>query len=378
MKIKPALLIACLLAFFISSIAQTAETYYNEGVKLKDERKPKEAIEKFKKALSLKPDYAAAHYEMGWCLNDSEDYISAIISLRKARTGWPQIPKVYFELGYAFQKTGKIDSANAMYDRCLQLKPDYSGVFKQRGYMAYEKDDNAGALEQFAKYEANVKTEIRDYQYWYRKGFCLNATKDYANALTALNRSLEYKKDYLNTWLELGFASSRLKKDAEAISYYEKAIEIDPKSHVGYNGIGEVYRDLKKDYNQALVWYNKTLGIKPNERKALYGIGYCYNAQRKFTDAIPKLEKAIEMEPTYTAAYVELGYSLYSTGNYTKALEALNKALSQNPKNENARYYAVLVYVKQNNKASAQRMVDELKNLSSKYVAELQKKVDAM
>ena len=358
--------------------AQDAETLYNEGVKLKEQKKVREALEKFKKAVSLKPDYSQAWYESGWCQNDLKDYKGAIISLRNARVGWPNIPKVWFELGYAFHKTDNIDSATYMYNRCLELKPDYSNAFKQLGFIAYDADESKKALEYFAKFEGAAKSEITDYLYWYRKGFCLNATKDYTGAITALQRSLELKKDYLNTYLELGFANTRLKNADLAISYFQQAMNLDPKSHVPYNGIGEVYRDIKKDMNEAMNWYRKTLTVKENERKACFGIGFCLNAQGKYAEAIPYLETAIKQEATYTAAYQEIGYSYYRTGDYEKGLSNLKKALELNPKNENARYYAVLVYVKQKNKAQAQKMVDELKALSSKYVAELQKMVDNM
>jgi hypothetical protein len=49
-----------------------------------------------------------------------------------------------------------------------------------------------------------------------------------------------------------------------------------------------------------------------------------------------------------------------------------------NAKNENARYYAGLVYINQKNKIKAQQMVDELKALSSKNAAGLQEKVNKM
>ena len=367
-----------LLTFVRSAGAQDATTLYNEGVKLKDEKKVNEAYDKFKQAIALKPDYFAALYELGWCQNDRKDYEGAMISLRKARLGWPAVPKVHFELGYAFEKLGKTDSAIKSYNTCLELKPDYSLALKQLGYIYYTADNITGAIEQFKKYEAAVKTPITDYLYWYRKGFCYNANKEYATAKMALQKALEFKTDYTNTYLELGFASTRLKQDEESIGYYMKAIELDPKSHVPYNGIAEVYRDNKKDMNMAMTWYQKALDIKPNERKAHFGMGYCLNSQNKYDEAIPHLRKAIENESTYTAAYVELGYSLYKKGRDSEAIENLNKALSLNPKNENSRYYATLIYVKQNNKAMAQKMVDELKAISSKYVAELQKKVDAL
>ena len=372
------LLVSFLLTITSSSFAQTAKELYEEGVQLRKDGKSKEAVERFKRAVALKPDYTDAYYEMGWCQNETKDYSGAIQSLRKVRQEWSSVAKVHFELGYAFEKTSQNDSATASYKRCLAINNEYSLAWKQLGVMAYQADDAKTALEHFAKYEAAAKSPITDYLYWYRKGFCYNGNKEYSNAKTALFKSLEYKKDYLNTYLELGFACSRLKEDDMAIGYYKKAIETDPNSHIPYNGIGEVYRDNKKDFAEAMVWYQKTLALNPNERKGNFGMGYCLNATGKFADAIDYLKKAIENQKDYVAAYVELGYSYYKINYYKDALANLNKAISLNPNNENSRYYACLVYISLGEKSNAQRMVDELKGLSSRHAAGLQEKVNKM
>jgi len=358
--------------------AQDATALYNEGIKLMQEKKVPEAIDKFKKALVLKPGYTEALYEMGWCLNDLKEYSSAINNLRSARVGWPIVPKVHFELGWAFNKTNQPDSAFQSFNKCLQYKPDYSGAWRELGYILYDRDDYEKALLHFSNYERFAKDSIRDYLYFYRKGYCYNAVKKFDSAVFTLSQSLRFHTKYINTWLELGFAHARLKKEEEAINYYKKAIELDPKSHIPYNGIGEVYRDRKKDREEAMKWYRKALEVKPRERKACFGIGFCLNAQQKYSEAIPYLRIAIEEEDTYTAAYVELGYSLFKTKLYTEAEEKLLKALSLNPKNENGRYYLALLYIDQRDKTKAQQMVNELKELSSKYVTELQNKVHAM
>ena len=375
---KISVFLAGMLVAGMTLQAQDATILYNEGVTLKKQNKVVEALDKFKKALALKPDYTEALYEMGWCQNDLKEYTSAISSLRKARVGWPTIPKVHFELGYAFDKNGNIDSAIVCLQKCIYYKSDYSLAWKQLGTIYYNKDKIEDALLCFNNYERAAKDSIKDYLYFYRKGFCYNAAKKYDSALFPLNRAASLKADYLNTWLELGFANSRLKKSDEAIGYYKKAIMVDPKSHVGYNGIGEVYRDYKKDMNEAMTWYLKALEVKPKERKACFGLGYCLNSQQKYTEAIPYLRTAIAEEPTYTAAFVELGYSLFKTAAYTEAEEKLKQALVLNPKNENARYYLVLLYVSQKNKAKAQEQVDELKKIGSKYVTELQTKVNGL
>ncbi len=358
--------------------AQTATDYYNKGVAFKNEKKVKEAADAFKEAIALDPDYKEALYELGWCQNDLKDYTGAVISLRKARTMWAQIPKVHFELGYAFEKTDKIDSASASYKRCLELKPDYSLAYKQLGTIAYNQNDNAVAAQNFKKYEEYSKLPITDYLYWYRRGYVNNALKNFEEAKTSLTKSLEFKKDYTNTYLELGFACKNLKQNDEAISNYKKAMELEPKSHVPLNGIGEVYRDNFKNMDEAMIWYQKVLDMNVNERKANFGMGYCLNAKGKYSEAIPYLKKAIEQEATYTAAYVELGYSYYMTSNSALAIENLNKAIGINYKNENSRYYLTLIYISQSNKTLAQKMVDELKVLNSKYVTELQEKVNKM
>lgn len=355
-----------------------ANALYKEGLSLKEQKKINEAVERFRLALRAKPDYTEARYEMGWCMNDLKEYDKALINLRMTLPVWAKIPKVHFEMGWAYEKLGKTDSAILSYNQCLQLKPDYSGVYRQLGGIYYNNNENETALSYLNSYEKFAKDSVRDYLHFYRKGFCYNAVKKYDSAVISLNRSLRYKTDYLNTWLELGFAHSRLKKADEAIGYFRKAIELDPKSHVGYNGIGEVYRDIKKDMNESMNWYRKALEVKPKERKACFGMGYCLNSQQKYSEAISYLRTAIEQENTYTAAYVELGYALYKTGSYGEAETMLQKALVLNSTNENGRYYLVLLYITQKNKTKAQQVVDELRKMSSRYTAELQEKVDKM
>lgn len=371
-------LAAVLLVITVTAAGQDATTLYTEGVKLKEAKKPAEAIAKFKQAVALKPGYTEAYYDMGWCQNDTKDYTGAIASLRKARTVWTSIPKVHFELGYAFEKLNQFDSAIQSYNKCLFYKADYSLAFKQLGIIAYTKEDYTTALSYFEKYEAAATTPVTDYLHWYRKGFMNNAQKNYDAAKIALLRSLQNKNDYANTYLELGFAANKLKQADEAIDYFNKAMVLDPKSHVAYNGIGEVYRDVKKDMDKSIEWYKKSLAVKKDERKACFGLGYCYNSKGMYSEAIPYLKTAILQENTYTAAYVELGYSYYMTNNSALGETNLKKALELNDKNENARYYLGLIYISQKNKAKAQQMVDELKALNSKNAASLQEKVNKM
>lgn len=369
---------ACFMFLATALFAQDATALYKEGLELKNQKKTSQAWMKFRDAVALRPGYTEARYELGWCLNEMKDHKGAIENLRQVRAVWQNIPKVFFELGYAFDKNNQPDSAIAAYNRCIELKPNYSAAYKNLGNIYYNRDDYEQGLYNFRKFRQAVNDSSTDYLTFYRMGYMYNAVKKYDSALIVLSKSLQLKTDYLNTWLEMGFANTKLKKDDEAISNFKRAMELDPKSHIPTNGIGEVYRDNKKDMNEAMNWYKKTLAVNAKERKACYGMGYCLNSQKKYSEAIPYLRTAVEQEPTYVAAFVELGYSLYRTQAYSEAQEKLEKAISLNPKNENARYYLVLLHITQKDKTKAQQVVDQLRSLSSKYTDELQKMVNGM
>jgi tetratricopeptide (TPR) repeat protein len=358
--------------------AQDAVILYNEGLQLKADKKYPEAKEKFLSALQLKPGYPEALFELGWCENETREYSKAINHLKELAIIWPDMPKVFFELGYAYEKLGNADSAVIAYNRCLLFKPDYLNASKQLAGIAYEQKNYALALEHYNKVLSRTNAEIKDYLFWYRKGFCENAREDYVSAKTSLLNALQYKSDDINTLLELGFASYKQKNSEEAIQYYKKVIELEPKNHIPYNGIGDVYRDNMKNVEEAMTWYKKTLEINPKQRKANFGMGYCLNNQGRCEEAIPYLKTAIESESNYTVALVELGYSFYKTDNYDEAIDHLQKAINLNTKNVNAWYYLGLVYIKQKNKEKATLVAEELKNMGSKFGDDLKVKIASL
>lgn len=358
--------------------AQTAQTLLDEGKALKKSGKCVEAIDKFNQSLTMDPGFTDALYEKGWCQVELKKYDQALITLREVRKSWPNVARVHFELGYVFEKTGYTDSALQSYQACLQINPSYSLVYKQYGNISYDKGEYATALGHFKKYIELAKTEIKDYSFWYRKGYTENNTQDFEAAKQSMMRSLALKPDYSKTYLELGFAYDKLNKYDSAIFYYQKAVDLDPKSHVGYNGIAAVYRDRYKNIPTAMEWYQKTISLNPSERKANFGMGYCLNSQSKFSEAIPYLKQAIASEPTYSAAFTELGYSYYKTNQDELAEQHLKKAMEMNPSGVSQHYYAALLYLRKKDKSKALAMADVLQRLGTNYAQEIRERANQL
>ncbi len=65
-----------------------------------------------------------------------------------------------------------------------------------------------------------------------------------------------------------GFSLERFNKPEEALKYYQKAAELDPKMAKAFFGQGDIYQLLEK-YPEAIEAYNKGLEIDPTNVRAI-------------------------------------------------------------------------------------------------------------
>ncbi|MEN8257164.1 MAG: tetratricopeptide repeat protein [Thermodesulfobacteriota bacterium] len=65
-----------------------------------------------------------------------------------------------------------------------------------------------------------------------------------------------------------GFSLERFNKTEEALKYYKKAAELDPKMAQAFFGQGDIHQELKQ-YNKAIEAYKKGLEIDPTNVRAI-------------------------------------------------------------------------------------------------------------
>ena len=168
-----------------------ADAYSNMGVTLKDQGKLDQAITAYKKVLSLKPDYADAYSNMGVALKDQGKLEEAIEAYNKALSLKPNYAEVYSNMGLALQDQGKLDQAITAYNKALSIKPNYAEVYSNMG----------------------------------------NAFKDQGKldeAIKAFNKSISLKPNYAEAYMNIGVAQQDQGKLDEAIGAYNKSISLKP------------------------------------------------------------------------------------------------------------------------------------------------------
>lgn len=107
---------------------------------------------------------------------------------------------------------------------------------------------------------------------------------------------------------------------AGAIVEYSKAIELNPKSDIAYEGRGNVYTTMK-NFDLAIADLTRAIELRPDRGGPYYGRGIAYRLQGNLDNAIADLSKAIgdRSKTRWRSALYERGLAYKAQGNLSEA-----------------------------------------------------------
>ena len=106
-----------------------AEAYYNMGVILQEQGKREEALQAYNKVISIKPDAFEAYNNIGNALKEQGRLLEAIKSYKKALSIKPDYAEAYYNMGCTLQEQGNLKEAIEAYNKCLSIWPDYAEAY---------------------------------------------------------------------------------------------------------------------------------------------------------------------------------------------------------------------------------------------------------
>ena len=183
------------------------------------------SIQMFETALSLKPDYAEAHFNLGVILRVSGRPNLAVESYKKAIALLPNYLGAHNNLGNALKQIGSLEEAVISYQNAIAIKPDYAEAHNNIGIVLKD----LGRIEE--------------------------AVKSYGNAISI-------NPEFYDAHFNLGNSLRDLNQRDQALKSYEAAHELRPgedyiignilhtKMHLcKWNGITANLTDLIKSIN---------------------------------------------------------------------------------------------------------------------------------
>src|SRR5574338_521794 len=344
----------------------TAKEWFDKGTSLKKDQKYTDAVAAFKKAVTLQASYGEAWHQLGWCYNELEQYNDALDALKKEEMNNPKDKaSTNFEMGYAYEGLKKYDEALSRFNSAISLDGEYGLAYKERGNCYYKKKDYEKALDDFNKY-TSLAEDIEDATFYYNKGWSENELGKYSDAVESLKKCVEIDDTYSDAFSELGYAYYELNMNDESIANYRTSMNLDKETdYHPILGIADVYYDNLKNYDSAIVYFEKGLQLQKNNKSAYYKLGWCYNDKEKYNEAIYPLQQALALDPDYDKAKTELGYAYYKLNRYEDALGIFRQIMSKDSKDELSRYYAGFCYYLKNDQVILQQMITELTNLNT-------------
>ena len=354
------------LALLNAAAQTTAKEWYDKGNSLKQDAKYADAVTALKKAVSLDGSYKDALHLLGWCYNELGQYDNALKVLKKEATLNPVNKAANnFEIGYAYEKLKQYDDAIAKFTTVIGINNQYSLAFKERGNCYYKKKDYEKALDNFDQY-TKLASNIMDPDFFHDKGWCENELGKYDDAVTSLNQSITLDDSYIDAYSELGYAYYKLSKNDEAIANYRTAMNMSNGQNYRYIlNLANVYYTNLKNYDSAIVYFEKGLQLQNEDKNAYYKLGWCYNDKKQYDKAISPLQKALILDPDFINAKTELGYANYKLDRYDAALVQFQAIMKKNPDHELSRYYAGFCYYLKNDQDNLKKMIDELTSIQT-------------
>ena len=140
-------LIACQKS--VTLAPENAEAHFNLGNTLRKLGKLEEAEVSYRQAIALKPDYAEVHFNLGNTLKELGRLEETEESYRQAIALKPDFAKVHNNLGITLKELGRLEEAEESYKKSIALKPDFTEALLNRGQLLFDKGEFEKALSDF-------------------------------------------------------------------------------------------------------------------------------------------------------------------------------------------------------------------------------------
>lgn len=257
--------------------------------------------------------------------------------------------KLSVMLSYIREKLAEEDTTqriNNLFTILIQQHPHEAKIHQLYSEYLYAKKDTKGAIEQLG-YSLDVNPT--DAAGW-RNMVILNMIDDnYADAIKASEKALEYNPDNLDLYGYVAGSYNQMKQYDKAIATYEKILTMADSTDVErianvITGMGDIYSEMK-DSVKTVECYQRALEIDPANSGALNNYAYFLAQRAQDLDRAERMAAlALKYEPDNANFIDTYAWVYFAKKDYTKALLYIKSAVEHDDDNHLLEHYGDILW----------------------------------
>ncbi|OGC08091.1 hypothetical protein A2V82_05095 [candidate division KSB1 bacterium RBG_16_48_16] len=185
-------------------------------------------------------------------------------------------------------------------------------------------------LKQVLESDVEYTKKINDSKIAFNDGNTAYKKGQYESAISFYQKAIDLNSNNPKAYYGEGLALTKLRRYEEAIGAFEKAVELSPSYDEAYAAMGSTYDDIGK-LDEAIASYQKAVEINPTSKTSIYNLGGVYKKAKDNRNAIKYFQLATQVDPEYYRAFSSLGTAYFDDGQVDNAIMAFQNALALKP-----------------------------------------------
>ena len=281
------------------------------------------AIEQYEQDLWL-----AFNYHQ-YLFSAMQDYAAAEQQIRRFLQTYPDYARALENLGRTLFKQGKLDEAQVMYERALDVSPFDADLYVQRGRIAAARDQVDMAMSDWRR---ALHLRPDRYEAHFELGTVLASQGELEEAVSHLQQTTSIRPDYAAAHNDLGAVLQRLGRVDEAIVSFRQAVRVNPQFGTAHFNLGAGLIERGQfDADEVIAHFRAAIRARPDFAKAHYQLGTVLDEQGQHEAAADHYRQAIESDGDYVEARINLGVILGRQGQLEEAIKQFEKVLEIRP-----------------------------------------------
>ena len=310
------------------------------------------ALECYNKMLQNEPENLWFLNKKANVLIKLEKFVEAIeiwnsMQLETLKENDPPKEMILNNIGWAYVKMGEFENDVKYFEKGLKYVDDALRINSKEDYIV---DSKCHALNFLHKHKEAAEWFEKKYQITKNEydrlwsGVCIQdwgkqeddliiKEKIFNQSLEIFDSIIQNDPTYSYAFFNKGYTYLLLKKYEEAITWTQKAIELNSDAAIFWRQLGIIHKD-KNNSNLAIICFDTAIKIE-EEPLALKNKGEVLYNINKYTEAIDCFEKSLKIVFDIDVV-LQKSNALHMMEEFTQAIECYDKVLEIEPNNDTA------------------------------------------